>query len=487
MGLVFIPIYIRYLGVEAYGLIGVFATLQAGLVLLDMGMSPALSREMARYTGGAHNEQSIWDLLRSIEIVAIVIACLVVFVLWGASKKLATNWLHPQQLSVDTISHALTIMGCVCGLRFVENIYKSCIIGLQRQVLLNLLNSVVATVRGGGVVLVLVFYSSTIQAFFVWQGIVSLISIIIFMIFLYRYLPDPARNPRFSWEALSNVWRFAGGMMIILLLATLLTQTDKIILSRLLSLEMFGYYTLASTVASVLYMLAGPVSQAFYPKFTELVTRSDIFALSKTFHKGAQIISVLMGSAAMFLIFFADVLLKVWTGDDSLVLNVSPILSVLSLGTLLNGLMWLPGQMQLAHGFTRTVTYINCVAVAMLFPLLLWIVPRYGAIGAAWGWVSLNAGYFFVGSHFLYKRVLPLEKLRWYWQDVALPILASGVIALTAKHMMPIPAGLIGQCLILIVAGFLIILASIYFASYVKCEFKNSIKKAIAFTFSQAS
>lgn len=45
IGLVFIPVYIRYLGIEAYGLIGLFAVMQAWLVLLDMGMTPTLTRE----------------------------------------------------------------------------------------------------------------------------------------------------------------------------------------------------------------------------------------------------------------------------------------------------------------------------------------------------------------------------------------------------------------------------------------------------------
>ena len=62
MGLAFIPLYIKYLGIETYGLIGIFAILQAWLGLLDMGMRPALGREMARFTGGAPDEylKRVW-------------------------------------------------------------------------------------------------------------------------------------------------------------------------------------------------------------------------------------------------------------------------------------------------------------------------------------------------------------------------------------------------------------------------------------------
>jgi hypothetical protein len=52
MSLAFVPLYIKYLGIEAYGLIGIFVMLQAWLTLLDMG---ALGREMARFTGGGHD------------------------------------------------------------------------------------------------------------------------------------------------------------------------------------------------------------------------------------------------------------------------------------------------------------------------------------------------------------------------------------------------------------------------------------------------
>src|SRR3972149_12226265 len=74
MGLAFIPLYIHYLGIEAYGLIGVFILLQAWMVLLDMGITPTFSREMARFTAGSHTPQSIGDLVRSVELVYALIA-----------------------------------------------------------------------------------------------------------------------------------------------------------------------------------------------------------------------------------------------------------------------------------------------------------------------------------------------------------------------------------------------------------------------------
>ena len=69
MSIAFVPIYINHLGIESYGLIGIFAMLQAWMILLDMGIRPALSREMAKFTGGFHDSSSIWRLLRSVEVI----------------------------------------------------------------------------------------------------------------------------------------------------------------------------------------------------------------------------------------------------------------------------------------------------------------------------------------------------------------------------------------------------------------------------------
>ena len=93
MGLAFVPLYIKYLGIESYGLIGFFVMLQAWLMLLDLGMAPTLSREMSRYLGGSCSRQTIWDLLRSIEYIALGVACLFALVMWLCSGWLARAWL----------------------------------------------------------------------------------------------------------------------------------------------------------------------------------------------------------------------------------------------------------------------------------------------------------------------------------------------------------------------------------------------------------
>src|SRR4051794_31778653 len=50
MGPALVTIYVRLLGIEAYGLVGLLTTLQAVFALLDLGLSAATNRELARFS-----------------------------------------------------------------------------------------------------------------------------------------------------------------------------------------------------------------------------------------------------------------------------------------------------------------------------------------------------------------------------------------------------------------------------------------------------
>jgi len=357
------------------------------------------------------------------------------------------------------VAQAFVIMGVVAALRFIENIYRSSIVGLEKQVILNIVTSGMATLRGLGTVGVLVWVAPTISAFFVWQGIVSAISAGFFIIILYRALPASKRKGRFSWPAILNIWRFAAGIMFITFLSFLLMQSDKILLSRLLSLEHFGYYALAAMVANSLYMLVTPIDLAFFPRLTALVSQEDQPLLIATYHLGSQLITVFVGASAIILIMFGEMVLTLWTRDPELAQRIAPLLSLLSLGTMLNCLMHMPYQLQLAHGWTRLTIYVNSIAVLLLVPAIFWVAPKYGAEGVACIWVILNASYLIFAIHFMFKRLLTTEKWRWYRQDIVIPLIAAAVMAGIARVVITKDAGTL-VLFVLIVASSALTLAA---------------------------
>jgi O-antigen/teichoic acid export membrane protein len=168
-----------------------------------------------------------------------------------------------------------------------------------------------------------------------------------------------------------------------------------------------------------------------------LFTHGDQESLITLYHAGAQIVTCLTAPIMALMAFFAEGILFVWSGDVGLARETAPLLSVLALGTFLNGLMQVPYHLQLAHGWTGLSIKVNIVAVLLLIPAILWVAPRFGALGAAWIWVVLNGGYVLCAVQFMHQRLIPHEKWRWYFLDVLLP--ASGAIgaAMLAQQLQP--------------------------------------------------
>lgn len=463
MGLAFIPLYIQYLGVEAYGLIGFYAVMQAWLTLFDMGITQTLNREMARFTAGVHTPQSIHDLLRSLEIISVVLAIVMCFLVWMSSSYIAMHWLNAQKLSSDEVANAIALMGFVIALRFIEGIYKGALLGLQKQVAVNAVSVIIATMRYGGVVAVLAWYATSIKVFFAWQVLSSIASVLVLVLLVYSTLPKPSKVPKFSKQAISEVWQFASGMLGITFLALLLTQIDKVLLSKLITLEAYGYYTLAATVAGGLALIAAPTTQAIYPKMVEYVAQEKKQELTNLYHQGAQLISVLIAPVATMLIFFGEDIIYLWSGDINLATKITPILLPLVLGSFLNCLVWMPYQLQLAHGWTSFAVKVNSIAVALLVPAIFWVTPRYGAVGAAWVWALLNAGYVTIGMHYMYKKLLPAEKWSWYWHDVMKQLMLAIIVMMATKLIM---SGFMYNNIIKFVIYVFVLCAAIFAASW---------------------
>jgi O-antigen/teichoic acid export membrane protein len=450
MGLAFVPLYIRYLGMEAWGLVGFMAMLQAWLSMLDMGLTPTLNREMARFQAGAHSAQSIRDLLHSLEIIYGGIALAVVLVVWVVAPWVAQYWLSAERLPAATVSQAIAVMGVVLAARMAELVYRGAIQGLQHMVWLNSALALLATLRWAGVLGILVWVETSIGAFFLWQGVVSMASLLVLARQTYRYLPKASRPARFDVEAMRAIRRFAGGMAAITLLALLLTQVDKLLLSKLVSLTDFGIYTLAATVAGALSFLVTPMATAVSPRLTELVARADEYALAATYHRASQWVAVLLIPPALVMAAFAEPLLWAWTGDHALAQRTAPLLALLALGTMCNCFMQVPYMAQLAHGWTGLAVRTNVIAVALIVPAIAWAVPRYGAIGAAWVWLALNVGYMLIPIHFMHRKILRGEKWRWYGREVALPLGVCGLLVLLFRMYIPFPVGRLQAATLLI-------------------------------------
>ena len=228
MSLIFIPLYIKFMGIEAYGLIGIFVSLLALLAILDMGLSSTLSRELARLSTSEDTAQESRDLVRTMEFVYWGVGILVGLGFVALAPLIAHYWVKTQGIPTQTVQKAVLIMGLVVAFQWPGSLYDGGLTGLQRQVLLNGVRAGVATIQHAGAVLVLWLISPSILAYFTWQIIISIIQTFLLAYLVWQSLPATQKQSLFQKRLLKKNWRFAAGMTGISVITTILTQTDKL-------------------------------------------------------------------------------------------------------------------------------------------------------------------------------------------------------------------------------------------------------------------
>jgi O-antigen/teichoic acid export membrane protein len=330
------------------------------------------------------------------------------------------------------------IMGLVVAFQWPVALYSGGLTGLQRQVLLNGLRVVLVTIQHGGAVLVLWLVSPTILTYFTWQIIASMMQAFSLAYAVWKSLPATRQKSRFQRSLLKKNWKFASGMMGIMVMSAVLTQVDKIVLSKLLSLAAFGYYMIALNLANVVLQFVNPVYSALFPRFSQLsVEQGGEAALSALYHKSSQLVSALVIPAACVLAFFSSEILLLWTHDQLIVDNVHVVLSLLAAGSAINALMVLPLTAQLAYGWTRLSFFKNIIATLILVPLMIWMAGKYGVVGAAIVWIILNAGYFLIEIPLMHRRLLRRDMRQWYIRDIGAPLLVVFSIVFLSRVLMP--------------------------------------------------
>jgi O-antigen/teichoic acid export membrane protein len=426
IGFACVPIFVHVLGIESYGLIGFFASTQAVLLLLDMGLATTINREVARAAASGRPEGAA-NLVHSVGMIYWSSALVIGLSMCLLARPIAAHWLQSQALAPSTVERAVMLMGVVIACRWPIGLYGGVLLGAQRFGIASGISMLMVTLANVGAIAALNLVSASVETYFVWQAAVGLLHALVVRSAAWRTLAVNAR-PQFDAAALRRIGRFAVGMTGIAVSGVLLTQTDKLILSRMLPLADFGRYAVAGVVASGLYLLLTPTFNIIYPRMSALIARGDEVGLVNFYRTGSRLLSAVLFPVAATAIVYAQELLMVWTRDPTLAASASTITAMVLVGTALNGAMHFPYALQLAAGATRLPLTIYPALIVVMVPLTVVLASAYGALGGAMAWALLNVLYLLLGTWLTHRSLLPGLGMRWLATDVLLP---AGLAAVT--------------------------------------------------------
>jgi O-antigen/teichoic acid export membrane protein len=439
-----VPVYLRLLGAEAYGLIGVFTTVTIAATALELGLGVTMNREMARMTAQPNPGAGFADVAATLQAAcwAVGIAGGLLFV--ATVPAVATRWLSFSVLSAGEVRGALALMGATLPALVVRGFYLAALNGLQRQGLTNLIQAGGQVARGTVSVATLQIVAPTATVFFATQLVLYYLELAVLVAAIRASLPVAARGGRVRPTTIRPVLTFSGGTAGTMLLGLGLTSMDQVVLSAILPLAEFGYYTLAVTVAAVLGQVVRPVTTAVYPRFSQLFERGDTRRAAEDYHFFSQVVAIGVLPLGALLVFFPADVLALWTRDPELVRYASLVLSLRTLGTVLNSLMHVPHVVQLAFGWSTLGAGVNAVAVVVMTPIIVALSWLWGGPGAALAWIILNLGILLIALARMHSRVLPGELGRWFGH-LLLPAMVVAAVGVLARTAMPEALGTVAR------------------------------------------
>lgn len=387
--LIALPWYVAALGPQLWGLIAFVTLMQGVLGLLDAGTSQALTREVAlRMTGGESARRRAAALLSGFERLYWAFAVSVALLTVLSAAALASRWLNLTDLPESSARMAVYGAAAIFAAQFPGSVYRSALSGAQAQVALNVVIVIGALLRHGGGVVVVWLWPSLL-AYLGWQTAMALLETLLRALLAWRCVGG-RRDAAGSRNAeLRQVFPLVAKLTGAVFMGALAAQMDKIVLSRMLAIEQFGYYAIASALAMGVLQFIHPVFNAALPRVVHL--RAQPLALRRFNLRIAGFVLLLIVLATLAFLLAGRPLLELWLRNTAVAAAVYAPLSILLAGTALNALYNIGYTNWLAKGYSRGILLVNAGSLAVSVALLPALVEWQGLSGAALGWVAINA------------------------------------------------------------------------------------------------
>lgn len=430
-----VPLFLKYLGIEIYGLIGFFGTIQICLLFVDIGITPLVTREVALFSEGktSKNDFSLFFVNVSLLFFAISLTLFVLmffFSDWGAQ-----NWLKVENIEIDEVSLYLKIMSASLAVRFFTGLYRATLNGYEQFRVSNFLNVIIIFLRYPILLFGYLHWNLPASVFFKWQLYISILEMILFVsvgnhligkikfeICQKYFIAFYHKHKEFSLNVgvVSSLW-------------LLIYQVDKILMSKWLTLENYALFTFISTYASGVYLLGSIVGNTSFPRLMKIGSDQKNTQFVDLFLNSTLLASVVTFSLAAGLLASGDSLVLFFLKNEQLSILLLQPLAFMSYGSALFVFNIYPYYLQFIQG--KMTWHIFGGGIL----LVCYVVGIYYSAHTNWKfighiWFFLNLIYFLTWTLFSLKKSNFEFTQKWLFIIVG-NMFFSFIIAITVREM----------------------------------------------------
>jgi O-antigen/teichoic acid export membrane protein len=382
----FIPLLIKGLGVERFGILNLAWVVIGYFSFFDFGIGRSLTKIVAEKIGLSLTEEIpgiFWTsffLMLAISLIGTVILIFfspsLVYNFFKISKEL-------QQESINTfyvLALSIPIVTTTAGLRGVLEAY-------QKFGIINIIRIILGVFTFLGPLLCLAFTQSLF-----WIVIfLTLIRVVVWILYLIQcFKVNGNIKSEFNFDSglIKPVLKLSGWMTVSNIVGPLITYLDRFLIGALLSVAAITYYATPYEVVTKLFVIPSALVGVLFPAFSAtFINQPDLS--KKFFIKGNKFVFIFLYPIVLLIITFAYEGMDLWLGRK-FAEESSLVLQLLALGVLLNSFAYLPFTFLQGIGRPDIPAKINLVELPFYLLAMWFAIKQFGINGAALVWFSLT-------------------------------------------------------------------------------------------------
>ena len=335
--------------------------------------------------------------------------------------------------------------------------------GLQAFITYNVIHFLFSTLRNAGVILWMLIYEATLEAFFIYQSFIAAFELLVLYVVFHRRLPIVTFSFRFKFSNLRKISNFALGAFIGLVILFVITNADRLFVFSSTSLIDYGYYCIAITVSNALFLLTAPINDAIQPRLTVLVSLGRDEDVWLEYIKSTKLLACIIIPVSVSISFYPEHFLYLWAQEDLVIERVAPYIRFLILGSLIYSLANMSRIISLAYGTTKVLVISNFIVMLIFLPFEWFLVKEQGALGGSLGWLLVNLFILFTMPLVVHYKLVGRFGLDWYLDGFLLILIGCLFISCLSLFFLPrIPVSIFGS-----IGGLLTLLVLLYCYTYV--------------------
>lgn len=412
LGILAVKFIFNRLGEDALGIVYfVYALNTIAVGIFDLGIPASTVREISSVL--KTEPEYIFKLIQTFSFLSWATFLFLGVSLFLLAPVLVKNWIQLKTLDEQSAIAALRLFGIASFLTFPRILYVNVLRGLQRMEFNNLLEAILGILQQCGMFLLLIFGSS-FPSMIAWLALTYVLGILLYVAVLRRFFPSTALWPVCHVGVLKRNVRFSSRILFINAMFGFYSNIDKMIVSRLLPLGLFGYYAVArSMVSQVSGLFATAVSQAAYPVFSVMLKNGEkkgVLSRYQTLHHflSSLIIPVLAG-----ILFFFTPLFSYIFNRGVAELLFWPVL-FLCVGHFMEATWSIPYAVSLASGKPGIAARQQAYNFVVILPVTFFMVYRFGLIGAGLSWAVFYLLHYAYGVPRICRECLEIPVASWF-------------------------------------------------------------------------